>query len=509
MPRIENLRRIIKKLRSKNGCPWDRKQTPQTIKAYLLEEAYEVLDALERDEVEEVCSELGDLLFQLLFMIHLFEEQGCFTLDQVVQTTADKMIRRHPHVFSDTTVKDAQEVVWNWHLIKEEERKQKNQLNLLDSIPVALPALLRAQRVGERASKVGFDWVEAQEAAKKVEEEWAEFKKALEGAAKGWFPVAEELGDLLFSLVNVARLLEINAEFSLRGATRKFISRFTSVVEALRQEGKKPQESSLEELDHLWEEVKRKERQEQEGLAAQRGCVQEQLGYVFQCIELFETALCHSSFAHEHADRGMEDNERLEFLGDALLGLIISRLLYERFPEASEGDLTRWRSYLVNETCLAKVARSINLGQALLLGAGEDSSGGRDKNSILADAMEAVLGAIYLDGGIEAAQSTIQWLFNPFLEDAVRSEAGEDFKTRFQELTQAMYKVTPEYHLLEAMGPDHDKTFRVSVTLEGIELAQGTGKSKKEATQNAARLALENFETQWVKPKERVPEDKY
>jgi ribonuclease III len=504
---IEDLRNIIRKLRSESGCPWDRKQTPQTIKAYLLEETYEVLEALEHDEVEEVCSELGDLLFQLLFMIHLFEEQGRFTLDQVVESTAEKMIRRHPHVFSDTTVKDAQEVVWNWHLIKEEERKQRNRPNDLDSIPVDLPALLRAHRVGERASKVGFDWVGAQEAAVKVEEEWREFKKALEGPAKHQIHVAEELGDLLFSLVNVARLLDINAEFALRGAIRKFISRFTSVVEVLKHEGKKPEESSLEELDQIWEEVKHRERQGQEGSAAQGGPIQEQLGYVFHRIELFETALCHSSFAHEHPDRGLEDNERLEFLGDALLGLIISRLLYERFPEASEGDLTRWRSYLVNETCLAKVARSINLGQALLLGAGEESSGGRDKNSILADAMEAVLGAIYLDGGMEAAQSTVRRLFNPFLEDAVRTEAGEDFKTRFQELTQAMYKITPQYHLLEAMGPDHDKTFRVSVTLEGIELAQGTGKSKKEATQNAARLALENFETQWVNSKERVSED--
>jgi tetrapyrrole methylase family protein/MazG family protein len=505
MPGIGKLSKIIKKLRSEKGCPWDRKQTPQTIKAYLLEEAYEVLEALEQDDVEEIRSELGDLLFQLLFMIHLFEEQGCFSLEEVVQTTADKMIRRHPHVFSDAKVRDAREVVRNWRLIKEEERKQKNQSTDLDSIPAALPALLRAQRVGERASKVGFDWTGALEAAKKVEEEWAEFRKALEGGARSRVCLAEELGDLLFSLVNVARLLEINAEFALRGATGKFISRFRSVVETLRGEGRDPEESSLEELDQVWEEVKHRERRERQSLAAPKGDFEHELGHVFQRPELLETALCHSSFAHEHPDRGLEDNERLEFLGDALLGLIISRLLYERFPDASEGDLTRWRSYLVNETSLARVARSIKLGQALLLGAGEDSSGGRDKNSILADALEAVLGAIYLDGGMEAAQSTIKRLFNPFLEEAVRSEAGEDFKTRFQELAQALYKVTPEYHLLEAIGPDHDKTFRVSVTLGGVELAQGTGKSKKEATQNAARLALENFGPQWVKSKEGGP----
>jgi tetrapyrrole methylase family protein/MazG family protein len=493
-PSIEDLRKLISTLRGEAGCPWDRKQTPQTIRAYVLEEAYEVVEALERGDVEGLCSELGDLLFQLLFMIHLFEEEGRFTLDEIVESTTAKMIRRHPHVFSDVTVKDAQDVVRNWHVIKAEERKQRIGNNELDSIPVDLPALLRAQRVGERASKLGFDWDEVEGAAAKVQEEWVEFRKALEGTDKRRFQLTEELGDLLFSVVNVARLLDINAEFALRGAIRKFISRFTSVVEALKQEGKKPEEASLKEIDLLWEEVKHQRRLFQESWLAKSEQIQDNLGYEFQRVELLETALCHSSFAHEHPGRGLEDNERLEFLGDALLGLIISRLLYRRFSHAREGDLTRWRSYLVNEACLAKVARSINLGQALLLGAGEESSGGRDKNSILADAMEAILGAIYLDGGIEAAQGTIHLLFNPLLEDAVGAEAGEDFKTRLQELTQARYKITPEYHVLEAMGPDHDKTFRVSLTLDGVELAKGTGKSKKEATQDAARLALENLE---------------
>jgi tetrapyrrole methylase family protein / MazG family protein len=493
---IEDLRILIKTLRSEVGCPWDRKQTPRTIKAYVLEEAYEVVEALDRDDIEDIRSELGDLLFQILFLIHLFEEQNRFTLNEIVGSTVDKMIRRHPHVFSNVTVKDSLEVVQNWHLIKAEERKQRARSNELDSIPVDLPALLRAQRLGERASKAGFDWTDVEGAMAKVREEWEEFEKTLKGTDKSHFRSTEELGDLLFSLVNVARLLDINAEFALRGAIRKFISRFTSVVETFKQKGRNTEQASLEEIDWHWEQVKHQQKLFWEEWIIKCTRIQEHLGYEFRRIDLLETALCHSSFAHEHPGLNVEDNERLEFLGDALLGLIISRLLYQRFLNAQEGDLTRWRSYLVNEACLARIARSIDVGPALLLGAGEEASGGRDKNSILADALEAILGAIYIDAGIEAAQDTIHLLFNPLLEDATQTEAGEDFKTRLQELTQAKYKTTPQYHVLGTKGPDHDKTFRVSLTLDGVELAKGTGKSKKEATQDAARAALKNLENE-------------
>ena len=491
---IEDLRGLIRALRGEGGCPWDRKQTVHSVKGYLLEEAYEVLDALEKGDEAEVMAELGDLLFQIVFIINFFEEEKRFALEDVILAVREKMIRRHPHVFGDATVEDAREVVQNWAKIKELERKDKGGTSLLDSIPVHLPALLKAHRVGERTSKVGFDWEDAKSAASKVEEEWGEFRSVIEAAEPRRSMIAEELGDLLFSMVNVARLMGINAEFALHSTVNKFMRRFSEVAQEVERSGKALGEATLDEMDTTWDQAKERHAAARKDRLPQLDRIQKELTYSFQSIELLDTALCHSSFAHENPNLAHDHNERLEFLGDAILDLVVSRLLFKRFPDAREGDLTRRRASLVNETRLSEVARAMDLGSALLLGTGEEAGGGRNKNSILADGLEALFAAVYLDGGMGEAGRVVESLFSPLIDDAALADGGEDYKTRLQELTQARYKITPEYRLTESLGPDHDKTFRISLWLMGKQLAAGSGKSKKEAAQNAAREALKTLE---------------
>ncbi len=218
------------------------------------------------------------------------------------------------------------------------------------------------------------------------------------------------------------------------------------------------------------------------------------LGYSFEDPRRLYQALIHRSFAHENPQVQEADNETLEFLGDAVLGLAVSHLLLERFPNLKEGELSRLRSSIVNERELAKLALSLHLGDFLRLGKGEELTGGRQKPSLLADTLEAVLAAIYLDGGLEATIHLVERLFQAYL-DAERDEDplkiwDKDYKTQLQELTQARYRLAPAYVLEVEAGPDHDKTFEVSVVLEGRVLARGSGKSKKEAQQEAAREAL-------------------
>jgi ribonuclease-3 len=215
------------------------------------------------------------------------------------------------------------------------------------------------------------------------------------------------------------------------------------------------------------------------------------IGHDFEDLSLLDQALSHSSFVHEHPEQATFSNERLEFLGDAVLELVITQHLYQSFPEAAEGQLSRARSAVVNEARLAAQARRLELGRYLLLGRGEENQGGRDKPSILADALEAVAAAVYLDGGLEAARA---WLLGVFSDEAERSlgrPRRQDYKTRLQERVQERLKITPRYELVEATGPDHDKTFRCALILNGAEAAVGGGKSKKEAEQEAARLGLE------------------
>jgi ribonuclease-3 len=224
--------------------------------------------------------------------------------------------------------------------------------------------------------------------------------------------------------------------------------------------------------------------------------LQEVLWRRFQDPRLLSRALVHRSFVHENPQQDQKDNETLEFLGDAVLGLAVSHLLWQRFPDCNEGDLSRLRSSIVNERELAKIALSLNLGEHLLLGKGEELTGGRQKASLLADSLEALLAAVYLDGGMDAAIEVVSRLFHhhlsPDKKDLPLKMLDKDYKTQLQEYTQAHSKLTPNYVLEGEEGPDHDKTFFMSVYLEGRMLARGEGKSKKEAQQSAARRALED-----------------
>ncbi|MGD8561134.1 MAG: ribonuclease III [Desulfarculaceae bacterium] len=219
------------------------------------------------------------------------------------------------------------------------------------------------------------------------------------------------------------------------------------------------------------------------------------LQYVFEDLNLLDGALRHSSYVHEQALEELESNERIEFLGDAVLELGISQLLYSRFPHAQEGQLSKARAAMVNESRLAQWAQSLDLGAYLLLGRGEDKQKGREKTSILADAMEAVVAAVFLDGGLAASDEFIQRHLGSWAEEAMRRAARKDFKTRFQEQVQEKLHLTPDYELRQAIGPDHDKDFVVALCVKGKELAQGRGKSKKEAEQMAAKKALDLLES--------------
>ncbi len=225
--------------------------------------------------------------------------------------------------------------------------------------------------------------------------------------------------------------------------------------------------------------------------------LQDTLGYRFQNKDLLFRALVHRSFAYENQDIAA-DNETFEFLGDSVLGLAISHLLLELFPDYDEGGLSRLRSSIVNERELAQIASSVNLGDFLLLGKGEELSGGRQKPSLLANGLEALLAAVYLDGGLDSAIGLVRKIFHGYLEhreeDHLLRTLDKDYKTQLQEITQAKLKLTPIYLLEAEEGPDHDKTFFMSVAIGDRVLAQGFGKSKKEAQQEAARKAITRIE---------------
>lgn len=222
--------------------------------------------------------------------------------------------------------------------------------------------------------------------------------------------------------------------------------------------------------------------------------LQRRLEYPFRKPVLLHQALVHRSYVHENPHHEHTDNETLEFLGDAVLGLSISHLLIMRFPESREGELSRLRSSIVNERELAKIAAGLGLGEYLLLGKGEEMTGGRHKPSLLADSLEALLGAVFLDGGLDHALEIVERLFHEYIDFDVPEKPlralDKDFKTQLQELTQARFKLPPVYVLERDEGPDHEKTFFMSVAVGGRILAHGTGKSKKEAQQEAARKAL-------------------
>ena len=221
--------------------------------------------------------------------------------------------------------------------------------------------------------------------------------------------------------------------------------------------------------------------------------LEQQLGYQFQSKELLAEALRHSSYVNEQPESDLRDNERFEFLGDAVLNLIVGHILMARYPHLKEGDLSRTRANLVNETQLATMARAINLGACLQLGKGEIQTDGMEKNSILAGAYEALIAALYLDSGYEATFSIIEKTFVPILKQVHSANDSHDYKSRLQEWVQEKHGAIPKYKIVDENGPDHDKTFWVSVKVFGID-AQGTGKNKKAAEQDAACKALEILE---------------
>jgi tetrapyrrole methylase family protein/MazG family protein len=246
---------IMARLRGESGCPWDREQTSESIKPYLLEETYEVLEAIDEQDPAKLKEELGDLMLQIVFHAQMAEEAGVFTASDVLAAINDKLVRRHPHVFGDVKAETAQEVLFNWEQIKQtERRREKGQASLLDGVPRELPALLRAHRLQEKASRVGFDWSEAQEVFRKVEEELGELRAAMQGQAAE--RVEAELGDLLFALVNLSRFLAVNPEEALRKTIARFIARFRYIEEELARRGRSLRQASLEEMDALWAEAK-------------------------------------------------------------------------------------------------------------------------------------------------------------------------------------------------------------------------------------------------------------
>jgi MazG family protein len=264
--RIEDLIAIMARLRSpEGGCPWDREQTFRTILPYTLEEAYEVAEAIEKDDRGELCEELGDLLFQVVFHARMAEEDGSFGFDQVVTTICNKMIRRHPHVFGDADLQDEAAVRANWEREKAAERARKAaevEEGLLAGVAQALPALVRAEKLQRRAARVGFDWDDVRGVLDKVREELAECEETLCHEA-GLAERVHEVGDLLFACVNLARHLGVDAEQSLRAANHRFERRFGSMEEGLRAQGLAPGRGVREEMERLWEAAKANERSEE------------------------------------------------------------------------------------------------------------------------------------------------------------------------------------------------------------------------------------------------------
>jgi len=246
---------IMARLRGEDGCPWDRDQTHESIKPYLVEEAYEVLEAIDEEDLAKLKEELGDLMLQIVFHAQMAEEAGAFSMSDVLTAINEKLTRRHPHVFGELKAETAQEVLFNWEQIKQSERrKTSDQASILDGVPRELPALLRAHRLQEKASRVGFDWTQAQEVFRKVEEELAELRAAMHGRQAD--QVEAELGDLLFALVNLSRFLAVNPEEALRKTIARFIARFRYIEEELSRRGRSLRQASLEEMDALWAEAK-------------------------------------------------------------------------------------------------------------------------------------------------------------------------------------------------------------------------------------------------------------
>ncbi len=258
MKEFNKLIKIMKRLRSPiNGCPWDRKQTGMSLREYILEEAHELVEAIEEGSFQKQQDEMGDLLLQIIFLSRINQEAGHFEVKDVIDSICRKLIRRHPHIFGDTTVQSAEEVKQNWEKIKKKDKKNGS---ILSDYPAHMPALANAKRIAEQASSVGFDWDDPLKALDKVEEEIEELK--LEIKAGNREKAAEEIGDILFAVANVSRLAHVNPEFALKEANLKFTRRFRYIEEQLKKQDKDIAHSSLEEMESLWQKAKGQEDQE-------------------------------------------------------------------------------------------------------------------------------------------------------------------------------------------------------------------------------------------------------
>lgn len=250
---IDDLLQVMARLRDpQSGCPWDLEQTYASIVPHTIEEAYEVADAIQRESYQELRDELGDLLLQVVFYAQIATEEGRFSFNDCVTAIHDKLIRRHPHIFGDVNADTAEQVLTNWEQLKSGERKASGQHSVLDDIPQALPALSRAYKLQKRCANVGFDWPDVSGAWEKVKEEIAEVEQAPVNSPE----LAEELGDLLFSLVNVVRKHKLDPEAVLRAANSKFEQRFRAVEQQLYAKGSSPEQATLQEMDQIWDNVK-------------------------------------------------------------------------------------------------------------------------------------------------------------------------------------------------------------------------------------------------------------
>jgi tetrapyrrole methylase family protein/MazG family protein len=248
---------VIRALRAPGGCPWDQKQTHESLREYTIEEVYELIDAIDNEDDENIIEELGDLLMHILLHSQIGEDAGYFSIDDVIQSITDKMIHRHPHVFGDAAVDSVDDVITNWEVLKREE-KGKQRESVLDGMPKHLPSLSKAYKLQHKAAKVGFDWTEVSSIWEKLKEEVAEVDQAIESGVKE--DIEDEFGDVLFVIANLSRFYKINPEVALNGANNKFISRFTYIEKELERTGEKIEESSLAKMDDLWNKAKERER---------------------------------------------------------------------------------------------------------------------------------------------------------------------------------------------------------------------------------------------------------
>ncbi|MBI3794926.1 MAG: nucleoside triphosphate pyrophosphohydrolase [Nitrospinae bacterium] len=254
--KLGGLSDLIDRLRGEKGCPWDKEQTTKSLKPFLIEETHEVAEAIDSGDPVLLKEELGDLLFQIVFLSRIAKERGEFTLDDVVKTITEKMVRRHPHVFGDVPAKDAADALGQWEKIKAGEKKRNS---ILGGIPKSLPTLIRARRLQERAARVGFDWPRTEDVWKKVDEEWGELQEARRNNdPKG---VEEEMGDVMIALVNLGRFLDVDADDALRKSIDKFIYRFGEIEKEFAETGKDITHATLDEMEAIWQKAKLKEKQ--------------------------------------------------------------------------------------------------------------------------------------------------------------------------------------------------------------------------------------------------------